>query len=186
MQAFFTKEPVKSLADLKGKKMRSYNAQTARLAALMGTVPSMVQATEIPQAFSSCIIDTMFTSGQTGVSTRSWEYTKHYYDTGAWVPKNGVFANEAAFRKLPADLQKVMLDAAKTAEERGWKMSQEQNVEAPKTLAKNGLKVEPLTPQFRDELRKVGLTMLSDWLEKSKDEGKKVIEEYRKHVPLSR
>jgi TRAP-type transport system periplasmic protein len=185
-QAFFTKEPVKSLADIKGKKMRTYNAQTARLAQLLGVVPTTVQAPEIPQAFSAGIIDLMFTSGQTGVSTRSWEYTKYYYDTGAWVPKNGVFVNEGAFKKLPADVQKAVLEAAKTAEVRGWKLSEEQNADAPKVLAKNGMQVDPMTPQFREELRKVGLTMLSDWLDKSKDEGKKVIDQYRKLVPLSR
>jgi TRAP-type C4-dicarboxylate transport system substrate-binding protein len=184
-QAFFTKDAVNGLADLKGKKMRTYNAQTARLGTLMGTVPTTVQATEIPQAFSAGIIDTMFTSGQTGVTTRSWEYTRFYYDTGAWVPKNVVLANEAAFRKLPADVQKVVLEAAKTAEARGWKLSEEQNVEAPKTLAKNGLKVEPMTPQFRGELKKIGLIMLSDWLDKAKEDGRKVIDAYRKLVPQS-
>ena len=184
-QAFYTKDAVSSLADLKGKKMRTYNAQTARLATLMGTVPTTVQATEIPQAFSAGIIDTMFTSGQTGVTTRAWEYTRYYYDTGAWVPKNVVLANEAAYRKLPADVQKAVLEAAKTAEARGWKMSEEQNVEAPKTLAKNGLRVEPMTPQFRAELKKIGLIMLSDWLDKAKEEGRKVIDAYRKLVPQS-
>ena len=184
-QAFYTKGPVKSFADIKGQKMRTYNAQTARLATLMGTIPTTVQATEIPQAFSTGIIDLMFTSGQTGVSTRAWEYTNYFYDTGAWVPKNVVMVNEGAFRKLPADLQKAVLEAAKAAEPRGWKMSQEQNDEAPKTLAKNGLKVEPMTPEFKAELRKVGDTMLSDWLAKAKDEGKAVIDAYRKRVPAS-
>ena len=116
-----------SLADIKGKKMRTYNAQTARLATLMGTVPTTVQATEIPQAFSAGIIDTMFTAGQTGVTMRAWEYTRFFYDTRAWVPKNVVLVNEGAFRKLPADVQKAVLDAAQVAEARGWKMSEEQN-----------------------------------------------------------
>ena len=182
-QAFYTKDPVKSLADLKGKKMRTYNAQTARLGALMGVVPTTVQATEIPQAFSAGIIDMMFTSGPTGVTTRAWEYTRYFYDTGAWVPKNVVIVNEGAFRKLPADLQKAMTDAAAAAETRGWAWSQEQNDETPKVLAKNGLKIEPITPQFKGELRKVGETMLNDWLEKAKDDGKAVIAAYRKRLP---
>ena len=182
-QAFFTKEPVKGLADLKGRKMRTYNAQTARLAALMGVIPTTVQATEIPQAFSTGIIDLMFTSGPTGVTTRAWEYTKFFYDTGAWVPKNVVLVNEGAFKKLPADVQKAMLDMAAVAEKRGWAWSQEQNDETPKILAKNGLKIEPITPQFKAELRKIGDTMLNDWLEKAKDDGKKVVAEYRKKVP---
>jgi TRAP-type C4-dicarboxylate transport system substrate-binding protein len=182
-QAFFTKEPVKSLADVKGKKMRTYNAQTARLASLMGVIPTTVQATEIPQAFSTGIIDLMFTSGPTGVTTRAWEYTRFFYDTGAWVPKNVVIVNEGAFRKLPGDVQKAMLDAARVAEDRGWKWSQSENDETPKILAKNGIKLDPITPQFKAELRKVGDTMLNDWLEKAKDDGKKVIAEYRKRVP---
>lgn len=182
-QAFFTKEPVKSLADLKGRKMRTYNAQTARLAGLMGVIPTTVQATEIPQAFSTGIIDLMFTSGPTGVTTRAWEYTRFFYDTGAWVPKNVVLVNEGAFKKLPADVQKAMLDSAAVAEKRGWAWSQEQNDETPKILAKNGLKIEPITPQFKAELRKIGDTMLNDWLEKAKDDGKKVVAEYRKKVP---
>ena len=182
-QAFFTKEPVKSLADIKGKKMRTYNAQTARLGTLMGVIPTTVQATEIPQAFSTGIIDLMFTSGPTGVTTRAWEYTRFFYDTGAWVPKNVVLVNEGAFKKLPADVQKAMLDMAAVAEKRGWAWSQEQNDETPKILAKNGLKIEPITPQFKAELRKIGDTMLNDWLEKAKDDGKKVVAEYRKKVP---
>ena len=94
-----------------------------------------------------------------------------------------VLANERAFRKLSADVQKAVLDAAQAAEARGWKMSEEQNVEAPKTLAKNGLKVEPMTPQFRGELKRIGLTMLADWLAKAKEDGRKVIDAYRKLVP---
>lgn len=184
-QAFYTKDAVASLADLKGKKMRTYNAQTARLATLMGTVPTTVQATEIPQAFSAGIIDAMFTAGNTGVTMRAWEYTRFYYDTSAWVPKNVVLANEGAFRRLPADVQKAVLDAAQAAEARGWKLSEEQNVEAPKTLARNGLKVEPMTPQFRTELKKIGRTMLSDWLDRAKDEGRKAIDAYRKLVPAA-
>jgi TRAP-type C4-dicarboxylate transport system substrate-binding protein len=182
-QAFFTKEPVKSLADIKGRKMRTYNSQTARLGQLMGVIPTTVQATEIPQAFSTGIIDLMFTAASTGVITRAWEYTRYFYDTGAWVPKNVVVVNEAAFRKLSPEVQKAITDAAAVAEKRGWEWSLEQNEEMPKTLAKNGLKIEPITPQLKAELRKIGDTMLNDWLEKSKDDGKKVITEYRKRVP---
>jgi len=182
-QAFYTKEPVKSLADIKGKRMRTYNAQTARLGTLMGVVPTTVQATEIPQAFSTGIIDLMFTSAPTGVTTRAWEYTRFFYDTGAWLPKNVVLVNESAFRKLPVDVQRALTDAAAAAEKRGWRWSREQNDEMPGILARNGLRIDPITPQFKAELRRIGEAMLSDWLEKAKHDGQKVVAEYRKRVP---
>jgi len=182
-QAFFTKEPVKSLADIKGKKMRTYNAQTARLGQLMGVIPTTVQATEIPQAFSTGIIDLMFTSTPTGVTTRAWEYTRYFYDTGAWVPKNVVLVNSAAFGKLPADVQKAFTDAAAVAEKRGWEWSEQENDQRRNDLGKNGLKIEPITPQFKAELKKIGDTMLNDWLAKAGEDGKKLVAEYRKRVP---
>jgi len=178
-QAFFTKKPINSVAELKGMKMRTYNAQTARLAQLMGTVPTTVQATEIPQAFSSGIIDTMFTSAPTAVTTKAWDYTRFVYDTQAWVPKNVVFVNERSFQALPEAVRKVVLEQAAIAERRGWEWSQRDNDESPKVLVKNGMTLTPISPAFSAELKKIGDQMLEDWLKKAGPDGKRIIDAYR-------
>lgn len=178
-QAFFTKKPVTSIKDLQGLKMRTYNAQTARLAQLMGTVPTTVQATEIPQAFSSGIIDTMFTSAPTALSQKAWDYTKYVYDTQAWVPKNVVFVNERIFQALPEAVRKVVLEQAAIAEKRGWEWSERDNDETPKGLVQNGMILSPISDTFRAELRKIGDQMLEDWLKKAGDDGKKIVDAYR-------
>lgn len=177
-QAFFAKKPINSVADLKGSKMRTYNAQTARLAQLMGAVPTTVQATEIPQAFSSGIIDSMFTSAPTAVTTKAWDYTRFVYDTQAWVPKNVVFVNERAFQALPEAVRKVVLEQAAIAEKRGWEWSQRDNDESPKELVKNGMNLAPISPTFRAELKKIGDQMLEDWLKKAGPDGKRIIDAY--------
>jgi TRAP-type C4-dicarboxylate transport system substrate-binding protein len=178
-QAFFAKKPINSVADLKGSKMRTYNAQTARLAQLMGAVPTTVQATEIPQAFSSGIIDTMFTSAPTAVTTKAWDYTRFVYDTQAWVPKNVVFVNERAFQALPEAVRRAVLEQAAIAERRGWEWSQRDNDESPKVLAKNGMTLTAISPAFSTELKKIGDQMLEDWLKKAGPDGKRIIDAYR-------
>jgi hypothetical protein len=178
-QAFFAKKPINSVADLKGSKMRTYNAQTARLAQLMGAVPTTVQATAIPQAFSSGIIDTMFTSAPTAVTTKAWDYTKFVYDTQAWVPKNVVFVNERAFQALPEAVRRAVLEQAAIAERRGWEWSQRDNDESPKVLAKNGMTLTAISPAFSAELKKIGDQMLDDWLKKAGPDGKRIIDAYR-------
>ena len=166
-QAFFTKKPINSVAELKGLKMRTYNA------------PTTVQATEIPQAFTSGIIDTMFTSAPTAVTTKAWDYTKYVYDTQAWVPKNVVFVNERAFQALPEAVRKVVLEQAAIAEKRGWEWSQRDNDESPKELVKNGMALTAISPAFSAELKKIGDQMLDDWLKKAGPDGKKIIDAYR-------
>jgi len=178
-QAFFTKEPIESLADLKGKKMRTYNQQTTKLAELMGVVPTTVQATEIPQAFSTGIIDLMFTSAETGVTTKAWDYTTYVYDTQAWVPKNVIFINKDVYAGLPDDLKAVLEEAAHIAEVRGWMMSMKSNIEKPQVLAANGMKVSVVPPKLDEELKAVGQKMVEAWEARAGEEGKKIIEAYR-------
>jgi TRAP-type C4-dicarboxylate transport system substrate-binding protein len=89
-QGFYTKRTITRVADLQGVKFRTYNAATARLADLMGAVPTIVEVVEIPQAFATGIVDAMVTSGATGVRAKAWDFVQHFYDLNAWLPKNMV------------------------------------------------------------------------------------------------
>ncbi|MCZ6488004.1 MAG: TRAP transporter substrate-binding protein, partial [Gammaproteobacteria bacterium] len=117
-QGFYTKKPISSAADLEGLKMRAYSPTTSRLAVLLKATPTTVQTPEIPQAFSTGIINAMVTSPSTGVSSQSWDYITDYTDTRAWIPKNMVIVNARAFKRLSAGVQDAVIKAAKVAETR--------------------------------------------------------------------
>ena len=111
-QSLYTKAPVNTMSDLEGLKMRAYSPSTSRLADLMNTTPTTVQVPEIPQAFSTGIIDAMITSPSTGANGQAWDYLSHYTDIKAWIPKNVVVVNKRAFRRLSDEQRQVILDAA--------------------------------------------------------------------------
>src|SRR5436309_3509071 len=92
-QGIYTKEPLKTVADLKGTKFRTYSPLTARLAELLGASPTVVQVPDVPQMFATGAIQAMITSSATGTSTKAWEFVKNYYDTSAFHPKNAVVVN---------------------------------------------------------------------------------------------
>ena len=94
-QGIYTKEPLKSVADLKGTKFRTYSPLTARLAELLGASPTVVQVPDVPQMFATGGIQAMITSSATGTSTKAWEFVKNYYDTSAFHPKNAVVVEHA-------------------------------------------------------------------------------------------
>src|SRR4249920_2767821 len=140
-QGIYTKEPLKSVADLKGTKFRTYSPLTARLAELLGASPTVVQVPDVPQLFATGGIQAMITSSATGTATKAWEFVKNYYNTSAFHPKNAVVVNTRAFSKLPADVQSAVKRVASTAETRGWAMSKVRTLEANELLAKNGMTI---------------------------------------------
>ena len=44
-------------------------------------------------------------SGSTGYDTKTYESIKYWYDTQAWLPKNAILVNAAAFNALDAPTQ---------------------------------------------------------------------------------
>ncbi len=162
-QSLYTKKPVNALADIKGTKMRAYSPSTSRLADLMNTTPTTVQVPDIPQAFSTGIIDAMITSPSTGANGQAWDYLSHFNEIKAWIPKNFVVVNKRAFKRLDKDDQKAILDAAAKAEARGWNEVTAQEAKDTKTLADNGIVVSQPSAQLLGELQAIGQTMTNEW-----------------------
>ncbi len=178
-QGIYTKEPLKSVADLKGTKFRTYSPLTARLAELLGASPTVVQVPDVPQMFATGAIQAMITSSATGTSTKAWEYVKNYYDTSAFHPKNAVVVNTKAFSRLPADLQQAMKRVGSTAETRGWGMSKVRTLEANELLVKNGMSIHQPDAAMKVAYGHVGKQILDEWLKKSGAEGQSIIKAYR-------
>jgi TRAP-type transport system periplasmic protein len=178
-QGIYTREPLKSVADLKGTKFRTYSAMTARLAELLGASPTVIQVPEVPQMFATGAVQAMITSSATGTSTKAWEFVKNYYNTSAFHPKNVVVVNQRAWARLPKDQQEALTKVAATAEKRGWDMSRERERDANATLAKNGMTVHEPDPAMKAAFAKVGDQILQEWLKATGADGETIIKRYR-------
>ncbi|PTY38007.1 C4-dicarboxylate ABC transporter substrate-binding protein [Saccharospirillum sp. MSK14-1] len=164
-QGFYSKEEITSGADFEGMRMRAYSATTSRMSELLGATPTTVQTPEIPQAFSTGIIEAMATSPTTGVSSQAWDYTDYYLDARAWIPKNMVFVNARAFSRLPSEVQEAVLEAAAAAETRGWEMAIAETDAKTAELADNGITVYTPNADLTETLGNVGQTMTNEWFE---------------------
>lgn len=178
-QGLYTKKEIKSVADLKGLKLRSYNPTISRIAELVGAQPVTIQAAELAQALATGVVNAFISSSATGVDTKSWETMTYFYDIKAWLPKNVVFVNKKVFEALPEDYKKAILKAAEIAEKRGWEMSKENYTLTKKILAEKMKVMEP-SKQLNDDLAKIGVTLTNDWLKKAGNEGELLIKEFKK------
>lgn len=179
-QGLYAKKEITQLADMKGLKFRAYNRGTSRIAELTGAQPITIQAAELSQALATGKVDSFISSGATGVDSKVWEQLTHFYDTQAWLPKDLVLVNKAAFDKLDEATRKIVLEEAAKAEVTGWAESERLAKGFLETLAKNGMKVAPPSAKLAAEYKELGQKLTLEWLEKAGADGKALVEAYRK------
>ena len=179
-QGIYAKKEITKVEDLKGLKFRTYNAMIGRIAAIVGAIPTQIEVPDLPTAFATGRVDVMITSASTGVDTKAQDYLSHYMDTQAWQPRNIVFVNKAAFDKLTAAEKKAVLDAAKAAEERGWKASIEEMTIKTAALKAAGIKVVTPSPELKAGLAKVGATITAEWEKSAGADGAAMLAAFRK------
>lgn len=177
-QGIYAKKELNAVADMKGLKFRAYNATTERLAQLAGMEPTQIEASDISTAFSTGRVEAMITSPSTGANSKAWDFLSHFHHTQAWLPKNTVIVNKKAFMKLDESLQKALLDAAATAEKRGWDMSKAESSEKIAVMKDNGIAIVTPSETLQSELKAIGKTMTAEWLEQSGADGQAVLDAY--------
>lgn len=164
-QGLYSTRPVRSADDLRGTRMRTYNATTVRIAQLLGAEPVDVPMGKVGQALAEGRIDTMITSAVTGVENKVWGAAKFFYEVNAWFPKNLTFANAAAFAVLDATQRRVVLQSASAAETAGWAASRVAAVESMNELKRNGMKIEATPPLLQPVIRRLGERFSLEWLQ---------------------
>ena len=179
-QGIYSKKPLATAADLKGIKWRAYSPATARIGELVGAQPVTVQAAEVSQAFATGVVESMMSSGSTGWDAKLHEHVKYWYDTQAWLPKNAIIVNKGAFDALDAATKAAVQKAAADAETRGWAASQKANGETLDKLKAGGMQILPPSAALKADMKKVGDTMLKEWLDKAGPEGKQLVDAFAK------
>ncbi|WP_231582158.1 TRAP transporter substrate-binding protein DctP [Puniceibacterium sp. IMCC21224] len=116
-QALFSTEPIRTLEDFKGKKLRVHNPQTASLMEALGAKPSPLPLSEVAPALQRGVIDGVFTSTCYGNGQEYWRVAPNVQNwkigpiTG-WV----VIMNKDIWDEIPEDQQTAIRAEMKSLE----------------------------------------------------------------------
>ncbi|MBB96513.1 MAG: hypothetical protein CML68_18190 [Rhodobacteraceae bacterium] len=177
-QGFYTADPVSGLADFDGKKLRIYSTATQKMGEMLGFQATILPFAEIPQAFSTGLIEALFTSPQTGIDIQAWDNTKAFTYAGAIFSKNAVVVNKAMFDSLSPETQSAVLAAAEAAELRAWEMSASTTEAQIGILAENGMTTADAPPEVLEKMVEIGGAMMDDWREQASPEAIAVLDRY--------
>jgi TRAP-type transport system periplasmic protein len=178
-QAFYTKDAVSKAADFKGLKFRAYSPMTARLGEELGALPTTIEYSEIPQAFATGLVSSMYTSAQTGIDSQAWDFANYFTNVGGNHSLDGTLISKIAYGKLTAVERKAIDKAAAIAQERGWKMALQAEKDQVGILTNKGMKAPMPSAAFMAELDKIGETLTAEWLKSAGAMGQDIIKSFR-------
>ncbi len=178
-QGLYFKNEVKSVADMKGIKFRSYNNATARLAELTGMLPVTIEAAEISQAFATGVAESMVSSGSTGYDRKVWESLNYFYEVDAWLPRNYIFVNSDVWGGVSDPNKNAITACAELAEYAGTWRAKEYTGFTMQGLRDGGMTVAPANDTMKGELREIGATMTTEWLAAAGDQGAAIVDAFK-------
>jgi len=178
-QGFYSTEPLQTIEDLSGLKVRVGGALASELVVLLGSQPIVLPWTETPQAFLTGMVNALITSSST-LDAKPWEWTKHYYTFNAWHPRNAVIVNEAAWAGLAPEHQQAILDIASEVEKQGWDEMQRVDDESRAALAQGGIVVEAPPAGLAEQISAIAKPIITEWAERVGTEGVEIISAYER------
>ena len=178
-QGFFTADPINSLDDLKGVKLRIYSQQTQVMGEKLGTQAIILPFAEVPQAFATGMIEALWTSAQSGTDVQVWDYLDVFTYTGTMHNKNAVIVNERALRALPEDIRQIVIEEGEAATARGWELAKAASEERENVLKEHGIAINQAPQDVLDRIDEIGKEMVADWMTRASDAEKAVYEAYQ-------
>jgi TRAP-type transport system periplasmic protein len=109
----YTRTPVNSIADLKGKKIRVIpNPTFIALFRGMGAAPTPMAFGELYSAIQQGVVDGAENDAVTYFTSRHYEVARNYALTNHLMLINTMFFSEKQYQRLPEDLRKVLVSAS--------------------------------------------------------------------------
>jgi TRAP-type C4-dicarboxylate transport system substrate-binding protein len=180
-QGIYAKKEITRLSDLKGLKFRAQNAMARRMATIAGAIPTPIETPDLASAIATGKVDAVVTSVTTDVDLPALDQLGHYHNVNLWLPRNMVFVNKSRFDALAPAQKTALLDAAKTAEERGWKASELEAAQRTKILVDHNVTIVDPGQALKNDLNTLlSPVLVQEWRASAGPDGQAILNEFGK------
>ncbi|GAK53255.1 C4-dicarboxylate transporter, substrate-binding protein [Candidatus Moduliflexus flocculans] len=178
----WTKAEVKSVAEMKGLKVRTYDKNGALVIEATGGTPHALPFSEVYSSLATGLIDSVLTSTPTAVDAKFWEVLKFYQPINITQATDLVTVNLKAFNKLDDATQNLLIDLGKEMEQIMWERVAQLDKDQEAICNKNGIATVPVSDEFLTELGAITETIRSEWLQTAPEDAKAIYEAFLKTV----
>jgi len=181
-QYVYTKVPVKTLDDLKGIKIRTYNKSTTDMFNRVGMTAVQLPWGEVVPSLAAGTIDAVTTSASSGVDGKFWEFLKYMYPTSHVWSSNIVTVNLDAWNALTDEQRKAVSDTAAKMEPEFWAVSAKEDEAKSKILNDNGVAMGKVEADLMKGMQEMTAPMVGEFISAVGDPAGAIIDAYLKDV----
>lgn len=167
---------IKSVADFKGMKLRTHSKELARMAQLVGAAPTVISPSEVSTAISRKTIDGLTTTLSSYYQRKWSEIATHVTLSHFGLVGVAIVVNQAAWDKLPADLQQAGRAAAAEAERRSIEDTRKEDEDVIAKLKAQNVTLTTFDAKARAEFLKATTPMYEEYFKGVGPTGKELVE----------
>lgn len=170
----FTKKEVKSLADLKGLKIRAIGPADAAFIKGLGAEATTTEWTELYTALQLGVVDGLMAADGGQLAMKFHEVTSNIFNTANAGPTFFTCVNKKALQSLPADVRKTFLGMRDELRKAHHESYEKMDALARKALIKHGMKVREVPAADQAFMLKVSRPIVEKWAARLDPESRKI------------
>ena len=176
IQFWNSKRPLKTPEDFKGMTLRAYSAGDAETLKALGAAPTIISSSELYMSLQRGTIDGTTTGMPAAVSRKVIEVVNNLTIANYATAQFMVQANGKWYSSLTQAQKDVLTEASHEAEQYIRSHVQKAEDDAEATVAKSGIAIHKVTDEERALFQKATESVRQDFLKKSGDLGKKLVD----------
>lgn len=167
------KEEIETLADMEGKKVRTWGNDMPRMVEAAGAVPVTLGLPELYEGLSRGTVDCIPFSVDLMVDYKIYEVAKHVHDVTLWEgPANGVWIARPLWDELTEEQQKIIQEVSFEAARRDAEMVIEAGEAAIETLKAEGVQFHEFPSEDKVAWKEKNPDFFADFIAAQEKEGR--------------
>ncbi|HXG03761.1 MAG TPA: TRAP transporter substrate-binding protein DctP [Candidatus Binatia bacterium] len=174
-QNLWLNRPVATLDDLKGLKVRTWNPQQVEALRLLQVASVSITSAEVVPALERRVIDGAITSALSANDWKAYDIVKNGYLLNLTMGHQVLMVNEGEFRRLPADLARLLTAKAAEWAPRYRQMSEDGDRAARESLTRHGVVLREPSATDLTRARALMRPMWDSWAERHAPIGRELL-----------
>ena len=175
----WSKQPVRTPADLRALSIRSYDNNSAQVMRSAGAEALYMPFGEAITKLREGAINAVLSSGDGGAGRRLWEFLLHFTEIQYAMPLSVAFVRESAYADLPVEQRRIVDQAAAETEAKQWSAIPHRISENYARMRSNNVSIHSdLAPELKAALQDAAQETIRSWVSKAGPRGAMILKEY--------